>query len=146
MPSLLDSEDREAILRRLRRLQATAPARWGKLTAPRMVCHLADSLRVGLGEIAPERMDTLPSRTIAKWIVVYSPMPVPRGRIQTAPEMLATAPSTWADDVRQVELLVERLAGSRSAGTHPFFGPLSPAGWGRLAWKHVDHHLRQFGF
>ncbi len=27
----------------------------------------------------------------------------------------------------------------------PVFGPLSRRGWGRLMWRHVDHHLRQFG-
>ena len=28
--------------------------------------------------------------------------------------------------------------------THPFFGELSLEEWGRLQWKHLDHHLRQF--
>ena len=28
---------------------------------------------------------------------------------------------------------------------HPKFGPLTQSEWGRLAWKHRDHHLRQFG-
>jgi hypothetical protein len=28
---------------------------------------------------------------------------------------------------------------------HPFFGPLNPQQWAILAYKHVDHHLRQFG-
>jgi hypothetical protein len=28
---------------------------------------------------------------------------------------------------------------------HGFFGPLSGAEWGVSQYKHVDHHLRQFG-
>ena len=28
---------------------------------------------------------------------------------------------------------------------NPVFGPLSRRGWGRQAWRHIDHHLRQFG-
>jgi hypothetical protein len=28
---------------------------------------------------------------------------------------------------------------------HPFFGPLTTAEWGKVIWKHLDHHLRQFG-
>jgi hypothetical protein len=28
---------------------------------------------------------------------------------------------------------------------HPFFGPLKPQQWAILMYKHVDHHLRQFG-
>ena len=145
MPTLLDSADRAALLQRLRRLQPTSRARWGTFTAPRMVCHLADSLRVGLGELNTKRVDTLPSRTLLKWLVVYSPVPPPRGKIQTAPEMLTTGPTTWTEDLARVEELVGRVATTPSTATHPFFGPLTPGGWGRLSWKHLDHHLRQFG-
>src|SRR5690606_31642201 len=77
MPSLLTPADRDAILgrlRRLRRLQPDQPARWGRFTAPAMVCHLADQLRVALGDLSTRRHDNLASRTILKWIVVYSPM------------------------------------------------------------------------
>ncbi len=28
---------------------------------------------------------------------------------------------------------------------HPFFGNLSPGDWSRGMYKHLDHHLRQFG-
>jgi hypothetical protein len=28
---------------------------------------------------------------------------------------------------------------------HPYFGKLSTEQWGLASWKHVDHHLRQFG-
>jgi len=28
---------------------------------------------------------------------------------------------------------------------HPFFGPLTPQEWSRGMYKHLDHHLRQFG-
>jgi hypothetical protein len=145
MPSLLDSADHEAILQRLRRLQPSFQPRWGRLTAPRMVCHLADSLRVGLGDLSARRVDTLPRRTLFKWVVVYSPMPVPPGKVQTAPEMLTTEPTDWAEDVAAVSDLMGRMATAPTSATHPFFGPLTHGGWGRLAWKHIDHHLRQFG-
>ena len=28
---------------------------------------------------------------------------------------------------------------------HPFFGALKPQQWAILMYKHIDHHLRQFG-
>ena len=28
---------------------------------------------------------------------------------------------------------------------HAFFGPMKPDEWGILMYKHLDHHLRQFG-
>jgi hypothetical protein len=144
MPSLLTPADRDAILGRLRRLQPPQQALWGRFTAPEMVCHLADQLRVALGDLPTRRHDNVVSRTILRWLVVYSPMQAPRGKVQTAPEMLTTAPSGWAEDVRTVDTLVHRLATTPTSAVHPFFGPLSHGEWGRLAWKHLDHHLRQF--
>ena len=110
-----------------------------------MVCHIADQLRVGLGDLPVHRVDTLPRRTLLKWLVVYSPLRPPPGKIQTAPEMLTTSPTSWDADLAQVETLVGRLASTPSQAAHPYFGPLTHGGWGRLGWKHLDHHLRQFG-
>ena len=80
MPTLLDSADREALLQRLRRLQPSSQPRWGTFTAPRMVCHLADALRVGLGDVSSKGVDTFLSRTLLKWLVVYSPAKPPPGQ------------------------------------------------------------------
>jgi hypothetical protein len=73
MPTLLNPTDGEAIVQRLRQLQPSSQPRWGTFTAPRMVCHLADQLRVGLGDLAVKRVDTFPRRTLLKWLVVYTP-------------------------------------------------------------------------
>jgi hypothetical protein len=145
MPTLMNTADRDALLARLRRLEPSAKPRWGRLTAPKMVCHLADSLRIALGEVQALPVDNFASRTILKWLVVYSPVRPPPGKIETSPEMLATAPASFPNDVATVEQLVARTASTLSNARHPFFGPLSPGGWGRLNWKHLDHHLRQFG-
>jgi hypothetical protein len=145
MPTLLDSTARAALVQRLRQLQPSSQPRWGKFTAPKMLCHLADALRVGLGEVPTKRVDSLPSRTLLKWLVVYSPVPPPRGKIETSPEMLTSGPTTWTEDLVKVERLIERAGATPSTARHPFFGPLTPGGWGRLTWKHLDHHLRQFG-
>ena len=45
--------------------------------------------------------------------------------------------------------LIDRFAAAGPAGctTHPhsFFGRLTPDEWAILMYKHLDHHLRQFG-
>jgi len=45
--------------------------------------------------------------------------------------------------------LIERFVAGGRAGctTHPhsFFGKLTPEEWAILMYKHLDHHLRQFG-
>ena len=45
--------------------------------------------------------------------------------------------------------LIDRFAAAGPAGCtshpHAFFGPLTPDEWAVLMYKHLDHHLRQFG-
>ena len=48
--TIFNPRDRDELLQRLDRLEPGATARWGTMTAQRMLCHLSDSLRVGLGE------------------------------------------------------------------------------------------------
>jgi hypothetical protein len=145
MPTLLDQTDRDAILRRLQGVSQERTPLWGSLSAPRLLCHLADQLRVALGLIPAARRDTAFSRTVLKWLVVYSPMQAPPGKVRTAPEMLTSTPTTWAADLEAVRTLIHQLAATPTTAVHPLFGPLTHGGWCRLAWKHLDHHLRQFG-
>jgi hypothetical protein len=145
MQTLLNASDRSGIVERLRRVTPTTPARFGKLTAGTMVCHLADQLRVGLGMIPTVPSRSLAGRTIVKWIVLHTAFQPPPGKVETAPEMLTTRPTTFAADVAEVERLIEELGTTPASAVHPYFGPLDHAGWTRLAWKHLDHHLRQFG-
>jgi hypothetical protein len=145
MPTLQDQDDLRGILDRLGRMTPAHHARWGTLDAHRMLCHLSDALAVALGEIPASRKDTLLTRTLAKWLVVNSPMKAPRGRVKTAPEMLTTPPSTWEQDLGRCRALARRVASGEARSPHPAFGPMRPQEWGRLAWKHFDHHLTQFG-
>lgn len=144
-PTVMSRGDRERILERLRRVHPGARPRWGTLDAPRMLCHLADAMRVALGEIATAPAHNLVSRTLGKHVVVNTSFRAPPGRVRTAPEMLSTKPAGWDEDLRSLEELVARVGAGEASSVHPAFGLLSPEEWGRLSWKHIDHHLRQFG-
>jgi Protein of unknown function (DUF1569) len=145
MPTLLSAHDRTAIVARLRRVTRDRAPRWGTLTAPRMLCHVTDQLRIATGIIIGRHRDSLVRRTVMKWIVVNSPLQAPPGKVQTVPEMLSTAPTTWAADMATCERLIAEVGLGKANGRHPAFGPLNGKEWGRIAWKHFDHHLRQFG-
>jgi hypothetical protein len=145
LQTLLDEASRRALLERLHRVRSDARPLWGSLDAPRMVCHLADQLRVALGELPSKPVHNWLSRTLVKHLVVNTTLAAPRGKVRTAPEMLSTPPTGWEADLAACEALVERVARGTARGEHPMFGPLSPQEWGRLCWKHMDHHLVQFG-
>jgi hypothetical protein len=145
MRTLLNSEDRSALIDRLRRVRPDAKPAWGTLNAPRMLCHLADQLRVALGDLPSKPVHNFVTRTLVRFLVVHTGLKPPRGKIQTAPEMLSSKPTTWDADLSACVQLVERVGTGAARAVHPAFGPLSPEEWGLLCWKHTDHHLVQFG-
>src|SRR5439155_229052 len=81
---------------------------WGRFTAPKMVCHLADSLKMAMGDlkVVPKH---LPIRyPPLKQLIIYV-APFPKGA-PTAPELLAREPREWANDVADVQDLLARAA------------------------------------
>jgi hypothetical protein len=146
MPSLRDRAKREQIVQRVERLAPAAQPRWGKFDAPRMVCHVNDSLAVALGEIPSRSMNKrafqhFPLKHLAIYVV-----PFPKSAPAPA-EMMTTAPTSFDTDRDRLVGLINRLAAAPAdqRSEHPLFGLLTMDEWNALQWKHIDHHLRQFG-
>jgi len=149
--TLARPSDKAEILRRLRELRPDGVRRWGRMSAPQMVCHLSDGFRMGMGQKPASQVPRLHQRTIVKWIALYLPLRWPAG-IATTPEIDqcvgGTRPCDFAADLAQLEALVELVtAPARSFDwqPHPVFGRMSDAAWLRWGYLHMDHHLRQFG-
>ncbi len=144
--SIFDPAARAALLARLDRLDPKAPARFGTLTAPRMLAHLIEAVRMALGELPIPQRKTFLSNPLVRYLIIHV-FPFPKGA-PTAPALLARAPDTWASDVAALKAIIERAAAQANGGTwqaHPAFGVLSTADWGVLIYKHSSHHLAQFG-
>lgn len=147
MKSLQNERDRIEVIRRLERLTLDAQPRWGRLTAAKMICHLADALRMAHGDLAtrPPRSSAF-TRFLLKPLFIFV-LPMPRN-LPTARELLSTAPSTFERDRQACADLIRRFSSTPSSGkgpSHQFFGVLTWPEWGALQWRHLDHHLRQFG-
>ena len=84
---------------------------------------------------------------IVKQLVMFY-LPWPRG-VSTAPELLSRRPEQWANEIDALRAVIQAFATKSQHGawpSHPRFGQLSGAEWGRLMYRHLDHHLTQFGF
>jgi hypothetical protein len=117
------------------------------MTAPQMVCHLSDQLRIALGQL-PTRPVAGPLRYTPMKQVVIDVLPWPKGRIQGPPEAFTAAPDQWPHDVATLLALLEDFGArgrQRTWAPHPNFGCMSGGLWGRLTYRHFDHHLTQFG-
>ena len=147
MPTVFNPTDRAALERRLRLLVPGSTPAWGRFNCEQMLAHVADALRMALGELqadgrrAPAFLSWPPVRhAIIHWL------PFPKGA-PTAPELLARPAGTHQQEIEDVVALLERVAANERVdgwAPHPAFGALSTPTWGALVYKHVDHHLRQF--
>jgi len=148
MSTLADPNVRAACRARIQRLDPSAGPKWGRMTARQMVCHLNDAFRVGLGEKYSSPATSLLQRTLVKWIALHAPLRWPPG-VPTRPEIEqgrgGTPPGEWANDRAELLALMDAFAERRTFGVHPAFGKMSEGDWLTWGYRHVDHHLRQFG-
>jgi hypothetical protein len=50
-----------------------------------------------------------------------------------------------SDIIKMIQAFAEKGAKAIVSDVHPFFGRMTLPEWDTLQWKHLDHHLRQFG-
>lgn len=145
MKTIWDKADRDNLVRRLDNLSANAKPKWGKFTAPQMVTHLNEAIRMGLGELPVQARRTPFKKFPLKQLIIYV-APFPKGA-PTAPELLAGTGGEWNGEISRFKELLNRFStGSHTRmPEHPAFGRLSRNAWGRLGYRHIDHHLKQFG-
>jgi hypothetical protein len=132
--------------RRIGLLRPDATPRWGRLTAPLMICHLSDQLRLALGDITARRRRSIVRYFPFRELAIYL-LPWPKGRVQSPPETFSTAPLQWPEDISTLRTLLGRLVEHerRHWPDHPMFGRMSRQAWLILTRRHIDHHLRQLG-
>lgn len=145
--NLFEPTASEELLSRLRHLTATTPPQWGKMNAAQMMAHCQATFQVYFGELKLKRslVGFLFGNMAKKKL--FGPRPWVRN-LPTAPEFRITGERAFQDERERLENYIHRFAEEGhtvSAPAHPFFGNLSAQEWALLAYRHLDHHLRQFG-
>lgn len=149
MRHLFDPEAAGEIKERLARLRPDAERKWGRMNLAQMLAHCTAALEMATGDRILRR--TLIGRILGRLVksrVLADDRPFSRN----APTDKGLKPGEAPDldeERRRLSGLIDRfVAGGParcSTHPHPFFGPLNAQEWGVLAYKHLDHHLRQFG-
>jgi hypothetical protein len=146
MPTLRDEKTRKILFHRLHALTPETQPRWGKLDAPRLLCHLSDALAMGLGDLHTQPGNhNVFHHFPMKHLILYV-LPFPKS-VPTAPELLSSSPGEFEQDRQRVIDSIDRLASAPQGmgAVHPFFGRLTNEEWNSLQCKHLSHHLKQFG-
>ncbi|MBV9774391.1 MAG: DUF1569 domain-containing protein [Gemmatimonadetes bacterium] len=149
MKNLFEQAAAEEVRERLARLKPDSERQWGKMNAAQAVAHCAMGMEMALGDWRPPRM--LVGRILG-WIIkplaLGNDEPMRRNS-PTVPSMVLTDERDFGRERERLRGLVDRFAagGPEGCTTHPhsFFGRMTPQEWAILMYKHLDHHLRQFG-
>lgn len=151
MSSIFESTSLERLVSRFTALSASAQRRWGTMSVGEMVCHLADATDWVQGIRVPTGIEFPANVRWIKWIALYLPFPWPKGyptKPGFDPKLGGTKPSDFERDRKRcIDSLVAlaRSPADKLAPAHMGFGPMTHEDWGRWAYRHADHHLRQFG-
>ena len=151
MKNVADPIVLDALVERLQAVGSDLTPRWGTLTAHEMLCHLGDSTATVLGR--RPRKGAAPSRTrrVLKWIGLWTAVRWPHGFAANPahdPKGEGTRPTSFeADLARAIDGLrdIASATPAELATAHGVFGRMTASDWRRWAYRHTDHHLRQFG-
>lgn len=147
MKSLWQEASRRELMARARQLTPEHHALWGKFTVDRMLAHLVDAFRMGLGEIEVQQKKIPVIRFWPFNVLFIRFVGMPKNA-PTAREIITRPPASIEAELRELEAVMDRFASQRARKQwprHPAFGKLSGSAWGMLGYLHTDHHLRQFG-
>ena len=139
----------EEVKLRLARLEPDSQRQWGKMNVAQAVAHCSGPMEWALGDSKPPRMFV--GRILGPLVksrVLRDETPMGRNA-PTAKSIVVADQRNLDEERKRLCALIDRFAaaGPKGCTTHPhtFFGPLTPEEWATLMYKHLDHHLRQFG-
>lgn len=146
MKNLLTEEGYKDIKNRLDALTEDNERQWGKMTHGQMVHHCQGPLNI--------MMQKKDYGLKPNWFIkalfkksLYSDKPWKKN-LPTAKSLKETQPREFASEKKKLEQLVDELYNQRDRESwpdHPAFGYFTNEQWGKMQYKHLDHHLTQFG-
>lgn len=143
---VLNPSNAEGFKQRLNTIDKDQKPLWGKMNAAQMFQHLSVSFGGALGELNVKQQDTLLFRTIGKWTVLYAPFPFPKNA-PTAKEYRITSSAEFEACKKELFHYIDLMSSKSSDfnwSPHPLFGKINSTEWKRLAYLHIQHHLKQF--
>lgn len=148
MLTLFDATVNRDIITRLANLTPGCKASWGKMSAGEMLVHLDLSLQANFGKLLLRKSWIGVFFKPAARRVLLGNKPLPR-RLPAPKETLSAAPADFAAEKKNVIAMIRLYAekGASVLGTQPhnILGKITPEESAFIAYKHIDHHLRQFG-
>jgi hypothetical protein len=148
MQNLFQAEAVAEAISRIDKLQPTTQHLWGKMDVGQMMAHCSATLEVASGRVVLPRMFI--GRILGPFVrpAFTSDQPYSKNA-PTNKKFVIAGKRDFAQEQEQLKRRVRQFheGGEEQVTRHPhcFFGALTPQEWATGMYKHLDHHLRQFG-
>jgi hypothetical protein len=146
MPSIYTASDNAILIERIQNLSASSSPLWGKMSVDQMCEHCIAAINVAFGK--QDLTISLPMRLLGRLLKNKAFNSDFGKNSPTAKEFRITTHSVFEKSQAQLIACVQEFAKGTSVITvmhHPFWGKMSFEDWDKLMYRHLDHHLRQFG-
>ena len=149
MKTLFTASENQEIIERINKLTPESKAIWGKMNVEQMLAHNRMPLLAAYGQ---EKMS---KRGLISYLfgkIAKKQIMSPKGfgkNLPTDKKFIVANPDQFEKEkqalIENVMLFAKNGPDKITKEPHGFFGDLSPQEWGMLQYKHLDHHLGQFG-
>lgn len=149
MRSLLDQSASDSIAERLSNLTPTTIAQWGKMDVAQMLKHCQGPLNVALEHVTLQTKLGFFQKLMMKLYkpLLYNDKAWKHG-LPTVKEFVINTPADFNPEKEKLTALINEFTTKKDTTNwpeHPLFGYFTPQQWGQMQYKHLDHHLTQFG-
>jgi hypothetical protein len=148
MKNLFEQEATEEVISRIDTLEPACQRQWGKMDVAQMLAHCSAALDMASGHLILPRIFI--GRILGPFVKPIYTNQKPFSKNNPTDKKLVM--SDQRDFLREQQQLKRKVRQFHEGGEaqctrhpHPFFGALTPQEWSRGMYKHLDHHLRQFG-
>ncbi len=143
--NLFDASVKQDIINRINKLTPQNQAQWGKMNVAQMLAHCQMPLGVATGKHTLKRNFLLSLIGPLFKKQLYNETPFKRN-LPTDKSFIIANPQEFEKEKQNLIDMVNSFSATTMSGEpHPFFGKLSKEEWSKGTWKHLDHHLQQFG-
>ena len=149
MKSLFETENQQNILNRIQSLNETSQPEWGKMDVAQMFTHCQKPLEVANGSLKLNTKIGFAKKLLFKLFksAMYNDKPWQKN-LGTVREFKITDAQEFESQKEKLIHVINafgQLKEKKNWPSHPFFGDFTTEQWGKMQYKHLDHHLTQFG-
>lgn len=149
MKSLFNTEAHTEILARVDKLSDSSEGLWGKMKVGQMLHHCQYLLKISLERYNPQNKPNPILKLMGKLFKksLYNDKPW-RRNLPTAKGLIVVGDKNFDEEKKVLVGLINDFHQEKNRkkwDPHPVFGSFTHEQWGQMQYKHLDHHLRQFG-